>query len=225
MTTTTEDDLTIYTDLKGPEPHLQLYSYVKGFGKHIAYEAGIDNRIPAGRTSVKTAVFAMGCYWHAEVVFGGVHGVVATEVGFIGKVEVVRVYFDTEVASYIDLIRTWSDNHEVGVHESELEQSAIYATAEQRAEAEVEAEMLSTSSTRDGSCGHAEVRSIEPLHFRLAKQSDQLYHLRKTAPELLRQHDEGQVRVDQERLTRINSRIGMAQTYEDLLPPRPDCAQ
>eukprot|EP01043_Picozoa_sp_COSAG02_P006492 COSAG02_NODE_185_length_30442_cov_59.370168_19_plen_225_part_00 len=224
MTTTTEDDLTIYTDLEGPEPHMQLYSYVKGFGKHIAYEAGIDSRMSAGRTPVKTAIFAMGCYWRAEVVFGGVHGVVATEVGFIGKVEVVRVYFDTEVASYIGLIRIWSDNHQVGIHQSELEQSAIYATAEQRAQAEAEVELLSTLARND-SCGHAEVRYIEPLHFRLAKQSDQLYHLRKTAPELLREHYEGQVRVDQERLTRINSRIGMGQTYGDLLRTQPDCAQ
>ena len=86
MSTYTEDDLTVYTNLSGPEPQLRLYSYVKGFGPHIAYEADrVDSRC---KGAVETAVFAMGCFWHAEVVFGGVEGVVATEVGFVQQVEV-----------------------------------------------------------------------------------------------------------------------------------------
>lgn len=116
--------------------------------------------------------------------------------------------------AYTDLIKVWTENHEVGVHTSELEQSAIYATSEQRAEAEL---MLKLFRGRNGSCDAAEVRPIGPPLFRLAKETDQLYHVRKMAPELL---NKGQIRLDLELLTRINSRIGMGQTYEDLLPPQ-----
>ena len=47
------------------------------------------------------------------------------------------MHFDHTQVAYIDLIRVWTENHEVGVHTSELEQSAIYATGEQRIEAEL----------------------------------------------------------------------------------------
>ena len=124
------------------------------------------------------------------------------------------MHFDHTQVAYIDLIRVWTENHEVGVHTSELEQSAIYATGEQRIEAEL---MLKLFRSRNRSCGAAEVRPIDPPLFRLAKETDQLYHVRKTAPELL---DERQMRSDLELLTRINSQIGMGQTYEHLLPPQ-----
>jgi hypothetical protein len=53
LSATTEDNLTVYSKLSGPESKLELYSYVKGFGDHIASEGE-----PVG----KTAIFAMGCY-------------------------------------------------------------------------------------------------------------------------------------------------------------------
>jgi len=199
MTSFAEDNLTVYTDLSGPEPRLKLFSYVKGFGAHIASEVE-----PPG----KTAVFAMGCYWHAEVVFGAVPGVMATEVGFVGKVEVVRVLFDHREVAYVDLIKRWRDNHDIGVHTSEFEQSAIYPTPEQRAEAEL---MLKLFRGRAGGCGLAEVRVLE-RPFRLAKESDQLYHLRKSAPGLL------ELGLGQEQLTRVNSCIGTGQDYVHLVP-------
>ena len=151
-----------------------------------------------------------GCYWHGEVVFGGVEGVTATSVGFVGKVEVVRVTFNHRKVAYTDLIEVWKDNHEIGLHTSDMEQSAIYPAAEQNAEASL---MLKLFRGRKGGCGQAEVRPLLPASpFRLGKESDQLYHLRKTAPKLL------ELGLSPELLGQINSCIGMKKDYKHLLP-------
>lgn len=42
------------------------------------------NKIPSSHHSLKTAVFALGCFWRSEAVFGCLDGVVRTTVGYAG---------------------------------------------------------------------------------------------------------------------------------------------
>jgi hypothetical protein len=60
--------------------------------------SGRDGVPSAPPTGLRYGYFALGCYWHAEAVFGGVEGVRATCAGFIDGVEVVRVAFTEEPA-------------------------------------------------------------------------------------------------------------------------------
>ena len=76
-----------------------------------------------------TAVFAMGCFWGAEKDFWSLPGVVSTAVGYAGgstpnptyeevcsgqtgHAEVVLVAYDPARIRYVDLLRTFWENHD-----------------------------------------------------------------------------------------------------------------
>jgi len=78
---------------------------------------------------MRTATFAMGCFWGAEKKFWSVPGVFSTQVGYAagttpnptyrevcsgktGHAEVVRVVFDPAKVSYRDLLRVFWENHD-----------------------------------------------------------------------------------------------------------------
>jgi peptide-methionine (S)-S-oxide reductase len=79
--------------------------------------------------SVQTAVFGMGCFWGAERIFWEVPGVYTTAVGYAGgftpnptyeevcsgrtgHTEAVLVAFDTEKASYEDMLKLFWEGHD-----------------------------------------------------------------------------------------------------------------
>jgi peptide-methionine (S)-S-oxide reductase len=75
------------------------------------------------------ATFGAGCFWHVELEFSQVKGVVSTQVGYMGghraqptyeevcakltgHAEVVEVTFDPAVVSYAELLRVFWDLHD-----------------------------------------------------------------------------------------------------------------
>ncbi len=90
--------------------------------------------------STETCLFAMGCFWRPDALFGGVEGVVKTCVGYAGgttykptyekicdHIESIEIVYDTEVIAYDDLLEFFWVNHDPR-YEPSLEQysSAIF---------------------------------------------------------------------------------------------------
>lgn len=78
---------------------------------------------------MEKATFGAGCFWHVELEFSLVPGVVSTRVGYMGghrehptyeevcskmtgHAEVVEVTFDPALVSYADLLRVFWDLHD-----------------------------------------------------------------------------------------------------------------
>lgn len=92
----------------------------------IAAERGIekpqiDKRVP---DNLKTATFAMGCFWGPDVIFGGIEGVWKTRVGYAGgdkdnptyhnlgsHSETIQLEYDPEEISYEVLLEIFFENH------------------------------------------------------------------------------------------------------------------
>ena len=81
----------------------------------------IDKRVP---DNLKTATFAMGCFWGPDVIFGGVDGVWKTRVGYAGgnldnptyhnlgsHTETIQIEYDPEQITYKELIEIFFENH------------------------------------------------------------------------------------------------------------------
>ena len=148
------------------------------------------------------AYFAMGCYWHAEAIMGGVDGVCSTTVGFIDGVEVVQVMSDPDAVSYTELLQSFREGHELGKRWANRKfQSAIFAAKGQLKEA------------KEG-CGSAAVHKVG--EFKTGKESDQLYYLQQKLPSLLKK---GELSAAQ--LGRINHCLAFNLPYEHLLRPTP----
>ncbi len=75
-------------------------------------------------TNIRTLTLGMGCFWGPEALFGALHGVIRTRVGYAGGTtdrptyremgdhsEVVQVDFDEELLSYELLLETFWSNH------------------------------------------------------------------------------------------------------------------
>ena len=56
--------------------------------------------------NVAQATFAMHCYWVGEVNLGAINGVLKTHAGWIGKKEIVRVFYNPNVVNYETLLKT-----------------------------------------------------------------------------------------------------------------------
>ena len=156
-----------------------------------------------GQSSLDCACFAMGCYWHAEAVFGGVEGVCSTKVGFVDAVEVVQLQYDSSVVSYGQLLQAFREGHEVGKQWANKKfASAVFASKSQRAEA-------------NAGCGAAAVRKLGP--FTASKESDQLYYLRQKLPRLLKPTKNKKPTLSAAQLSRINHCIAFKLPYEHVL--------
>ena len=69
----------------------------------------------------KIAYFGAGCFWHSELIFSKVPGVLDTEVGYgqapqtngeiVSSVEVVKVSYDPSLVDYETLIDTFWTTH------------------------------------------------------------------------------------------------------------------
>ncbi|XP_023544873.1 peptide methionine sulfoxide reductase A5-like [Cucurbita pepo subsp. pepo] len=83
------------------------------------------NKIPSSHHSLKTAVFALGCFWRSEAVFGCLDGVVRTTVGYAGgtklnpeyrslgdHAESVRVEYDPKLTSFRQLLEVFWSSHD-----------------------------------------------------------------------------------------------------------------
>ena len=94
--------------------------------RHFVSGARIVPPFPEG---VRTALFAMGCFWGAERKFWQLPGVYSTAVGYAGgftpnptyrevctgltgHAEVVLVAFDRSAVSYEELLRVFWENHD-----------------------------------------------------------------------------------------------------------------
>jgi peptide-methionine (S)-S-oxide reductase len=115
---------------------------------------------PPFRDGLRTAVFAMGCFWGAEKLFWQAEGVVSTAAGYAGgftpnptyeetcsgrtgHTEAVQVVYDPQKTSYAALLKLFWENHDPtqgmrqGNDTGSQYRSAIYtADAEQQAAAE-----------------------------------------------------------------------------------------
>lgn len=77
---------------------------------------------------MKIAMFGLGCFWGAERKFWEIEGVYSTQVGYAGGLtpnptyrevcsgqtnhaEVVRIVFDPQIVSYVDLLKIFWESH------------------------------------------------------------------------------------------------------------------
>lgn len=89
----------------------------------------ITYQTPEGLDTLQTAYFASGCFWCAEGVFESVKGVVEAESGYAGgeekdptyeevssgstgHAETVKVYYDSTVVSFGDLVDVFFNSHD-----------------------------------------------------------------------------------------------------------------
>ena len=129
--------------------------------RHFVLDAPLRPPYPAG---LEVADFGLGCFWGAERVFWQLEGVYTTTVGYeggytpnptyeetctgrTGHAEVVRVIFDPAKISYLDLLKTFWENHDPtqgmrqGNDVGTTYRSAIYTHGPEQAKA--------AASTRD----------------------------------------------------------------------------
>src|SRR6056297_3459148 len=92
-----------------------------GMAAEEAKKPSIDKMRP---DNLKTATFAMGCFWGPDVVFGGVEGVWKTRVGYAGgdkenptyhnlggHTETIQIGYDPTAISYKELLEIFFENH------------------------------------------------------------------------------------------------------------------
>jgi peptide methionine sulfoxide reductase msrA/msrB len=117
----------------------------------LDFKAGSADKAVASKT--ETAIFAMGCFWQPDELFRTVHGVISTEVGYIGgrtknptyedvsyketgHAEAVKIVFDPAKVSYRELLEIYWNNHDPttlnrqGPDRGTQYRSAIFATSD-----------------------------------------------------------------------------------------------
>ncbi|MDF2691138.1 MAG: Peptide methionine sulfoxide reductase msrA [Gammaproteobacteria bacterium] len=121
--------------------------------------------------SVQQATFAAGCFWGVEAAFRKVHGVIATQVGFMGghtpqpsylqvcngdtgHAEVVYVQYNAAQVSYSDLLEVfWAIHDPTTYHRqgpdigSQYRSAIFYYNGEQKQIAEQSLQKLAQSGT------------------------------------------------------------------------------
>ena len=153
---------------------------------HEVYGTPLDAR-PAG---TEVAVFAMGCFWGAELPFFSVEGVVSTATGYAGgftpnptyeevcsgrtgHAEVVRVVYDPTRVSFGALLRVFWEGHDPtqGMRQGNdigtQYRSAVYVTTDaQRREAEASRAVYARALRAAGrGAVTTEVRVGAPFYF------------------------------------------------------------
>ena len=94
-----------------------------------ADKAGPVKTLASKEEKMEKATFAAGCFWGVEATFGGVKGVLSTQVGYTGgttedpsyrdvctdktgHAEAVEVTYDPSVVSYEDLLKVFWEVHD-----------------------------------------------------------------------------------------------------------------
>ena len=109
--------------MRGP---CSVYVRVCGRTESIELSERIIRIIDAAEhETTDRAVFAMGCFWRPDSLFGGLEGVVSTKVGYAGgtkemptyydmgdHIESVEVVFDPAIIGYADLLDFFWREHD-----------------------------------------------------------------------------------------------------------------
>lgn len=104
-----------------------------------------------------TVWFGCGCFWSAEEAYGGVDGVLQTEVGFVatadhGKAEVVRVTFDPTRVDLDELLDVFVTIHDPSMPPTEPTERSLIGvlTPEDQARAVAALEQAARSGRTPG---------------------------------------------------------------------------
>ena len=157
------------------------------------------NRIvPPFPEGMRTAVFAMGCFWGAERYFWLTSGVYATAVGYAGgytpnptyeevctgrtgHTEVVLVVYDPEQVSYEELLRVFWENHDPtqgmrqGNDVGTQYRSAVYAASDAELAAAQASRDRYQESLRERGYGRITTEIASAGHFYYAEHYHQQY--------------------------------------------------
>ncbi|GFQ65498.1 hypothetical protein TNCT_621431 [Trichonephila clavata] len=136
--------------------------------------------------NMKTATFAMGCFWHPDALFGCQKGVHRTRVGYTGgslhnptyrnlgdHTEAIDIDFDPEVISYEKLLKLFWKNHDsTETHKRQYRSVIFYRDDEQKSSAQESKKEMENNSSRPI------VTTIEPFNkFYNAEDYHQKYYL------------------------------------------------
>ena len=140
-------------------------------GTHLVLGNPVETEAPEG---MAVAVIGLGCFWGEEQTFWQLPGVWSTSVGYAGGVtpnptydevcsgrtghaEVVRIIFDPAKLSYLDLLKTFWENHDPtqGMRQgndrgSQYRSIILTTTDEQQAEAEASRDTYQKTLTARG---------------------------------------------------------------------------
>lgn len=137
----------------------------------------------------QTAIFALGWFWGPDSRFGSLDGVYKTLVGYCGGTtpkptyrslgdhsEAVRILFDSQQVSYLDLLNEfWAQHNPISPVYSNQYRSAIFYTSDDQ---QFEAEHL--KATIEKQQGYTIYTSIEPAaEFYPAEDYHQKYYLQR----------------------------------------------
>lgn len=136
----------------------------------------------------ETAYLGAGCFWHAELTFSKIKGVLDTEVGFSeiktsknkrSKVEVVKLTFDPEMVSFSQLVETFWTTHDPSskknLDENYGEKSIIFTNNEDQQNEGLKCLNLKRGNPVRNSI-NTEVR--EHLSYKKAPNKDQKYYFK-----------------------------------------------
>ena len=166
--------------------------------RHAVLGTPLQPPFPDG---IETAYFALGCFWGAERLFWGIDGVYTTAVGYqngltpnptydevcsgrTGHAEAVLVAFDPAKISYMDLLKTFFEEHDPtqGMRQgndvgTQYRSGLYYASESQRQAAEA---ALRTYGDALKAAGKGEVTTeVEPAGpFYYAEEHHQQYLLK-----------------------------------------------
>ncbi len=79
----------------------------EGYGPYRAIFEPAKAGAATTPATLEIAYLAGGCFWGMEDILRGIPGVVATEVGYVGGAEAVKVTFDPARLAYADLLEVW----------------------------------------------------------------------------------------------------------------------
>ena len=97
--------------------------------KNKTAEADKSSKTPAQLSKYQVAYFGSGCFWCVEAIYESVKGVAEVESGYsgghvanptyeevctgtTGHAETVKIYYDSTVISYDDLLKVFYDSHD-----------------------------------------------------------------------------------------------------------------
>lgn len=136
---------------------------------------------------LKTATFAMGCFWTPEALFGAEEGVIRTRVGYTGgekehpeyrslgyHTESVQVDYDPEIITYQELLEIfWNKHNPQERRKTQYASRIFYHSQEQK-------ELAEKSKKRyEQKNGEVETEIQELETFWIAEDYHQKYRLRQ----------------------------------------------